>query len=93
MTVVDRDRVARAGDDALDEVHVRALRRSGGSHGWPVAPRAAPHVSVSRPVGRVEDDDVADVGVAEAVPDPVDEHALADLERRHHRLATGSGRA
>ena len=31
--------------------------------------------------------DVADAGIAEARADAVDQHALADLQRRHHRLA------
>ena len=34
----------------------------------------------------MEDDDVADVRIAEAVADAVDEHALTDVERRDHRL-------
>ena len=38
-------------------------------------------------MGRLEDHDVAAVRVAEAEAHPVHEHALADLERRHHRLA------
>ena len=42
--------------------------------------------AVLRPLGRVEDHDVAHAGVAEARADAVDQHALADLERRHHRL-------
>ena len=33
----------------------------------------------------MEDDDVADLGVAEVVDHPVDEHALADVERGLHR--------
>ena len=36
---------------------------------------------------RLEDEDVAALGVAEAEADAVDQHALADLEGRHHRLA------
>ena len=34
----------------------------------------------------LEDDDVAAVDVVEVVAELVDEHAVADLERRHHRL-------
>jgi hypothetical protein len=34
----------------------------------------------------MEDDDVADVRIAEVVNDPVDQHPLADVERRLHRL-------
>jgi hypothetical protein len=35
----------------------------------------------------VEDHDVADLRLAEALADAVDQHALADRQRRHHRLA------
>ena len=42
-------------------------------------------VSVDRSLGRVEDHDVPDLGVAEVVADPVDEHPLADVQRRLHR--------
>ena len=59
----------------------------GWSQTWPAGGGPPPHGVVLLGAGRrVEDDDVADVGIAEARADPVDEHALADLERRHHRL-------
>jgi hypothetical protein len=35
----------------------------------------------------LEDDDVAAVRIAEVEADAIDEHALADIERRLHRLA------
>ena len=47
----------------------------------------SPHVSRLGARRRMEDDDVADLRVAEALADAVDEHALADLEGRDHRLA------
>jgi hypothetical protein len=81
-----RMRVAWAGDDALDEVDLRLARRRTVAGGVLVVLAVAARVGL-RTGGRVEDDDVADLRVAEAVPDAVDEHALADLERRDHRLA------
>ena len=86
VAVDDGHPVARARHDALDEVDVRALggglvaRLAGGR-------RAAAALVVGLRAGRrVEDDDVADVRVGEAGADAVDQHPLADLERRHHRL-------
>src|SRR5262249_5521713 len=50
-----------------------------------LAPDAA-LVAALGPLRRVEDYDVADRRVLEVVEDAVDEHALADVERRLHRL-------
>src|SRR4051812_4915533 len=86
MAVADVDPVARAGDDALDEVHVGLLVGRQVARGARLAVAVAARVGV-RPRRRVEHDDLADVRVVEAVAQPVDEHALADLERRDHRLA------
>src|SRR3954470_14337766 len=86
VAVDDADDVSRSGDDALDEVHLRLARRGLVAGGvlvaGPVA--AAGGLGAGR---RMEDDDVADLRIAEAMADAVDEHALADLERRHHGLA------
>ncbi len=46
-----------------------------------------PHSSCSASFRRVEDGDLADVRFAEVRADAVDEHALADRERRLHRAA------
>jgi hypothetical protein len=46
----------------------------------------AAHVVVGA-LRRLEDHHVAALGVAEVLADAVDEDALTDLERRHHRLA------
>src|SRR4051812_12142104 len=86
MAVDDPDDVPPAGRDALDEVDLRLARRG------PVARRVLVAALVAAGVRlgaerRVEDDDVADLRIAEAVADPVDEHALADRECRDHRLA------
>src|SRR5919206_3533654 len=86
VAVDDLDRVARPRDDALDEVHAVAPRRR------PVAGLVLAEARVAAGVRlvadrRVEDDHLAHVGRAEAVADPVDQHPLADLERRNHRLA------
>jgi hypothetical protein len=86
VAALDVDRVARAGDDALDEVDV------GAAPGRLVARLSLAAVAVAagvgvRALGRMEDDHVADPGVGEAVADAVDENALADLQRRDHRLA------
>ena len=81
--------VPRHADDALDEVRVRALRRP--LRAGLVA--GALHTAAVRlPRGRLEDDDVAAVGVAEAEAHAVHQHPLADLERRHHRLARDAER-
>ena len=59
----------------------------GCAHTWLGGGGPPPHsLPALGAVRRVEDDDVADVGIAEARADAVDEHALADLQRRHHRL-------
>src|SRR6478672_10432284 len=79
VPVADRDLVARACDDALDEVHVRARLRllQADLAGRRLA--AAALVALLGAGGRVEDHDVADRGIAEVRPDAVDQHALADL--------------
>jgi hypothetical protein len=91
MPVAEHDPVAAEPDHPLDE------RLVGPLGGWACARlrRAGPgavgaaHGRVG--VGarwRVEDDDVAQLRLrAEPVADPVDEHAVADLERRLHRRA------
>src|SRR3954447_10507972 len=86
VAVDDPDRVARAGHDALDEVDLRLAGGRAVARGVLLAAPVAAGVGL-RAGGRVEDDDVADLRVAEAVAEAVDEHALADLERRDHRLA------
>src|SRR3954454_23156351 len=86
VAVDDADDVAGAGDDALDEVHLRLARRRLVARGVLVAALVAAGIGLGAD-GRVEDDDVADLRVAEAVADPVDEDALADREGRDHRLA------
>src|SRR5215210_2529188 len=83
VTPADGDPIPGPGYDALDEVHVRPLL---GRLGADLARRrrsAAALVGLLGPGGRVEDDDVTHRGVAEARADAVDEHPLADLERRH----------
>jgi hypothetical protein len=65
-----------------------ARSRVGRGQIW-FAVTSTPHIP-GRAVGaarRVEDHDVADLRLAEVVADPVDQHALVDLERRDHRLA------
>src|SRR4051794_40112826 len=91
MAIDDPDDVARAGDDALDEVDLRLARRRPVARGVLVAALVATGVRLGAE-RRVEDDDVADLRIAEAVADPVDEHALADRERGDHRLARDSVR-
>ena len=86
MAVADRDLVAREADDALDEVDARLLRRRlvARRDGRPVGVAAG--VALALCAGRrVEDDDLADLRIVEAVAQAVDQHALADLERRQHR--------
>jgi hypothetical protein len=85
-SVAERKPVARPGDDALDEVHVRLLPRRPGADLALGRRAASAHVVALGAGGRVEHDDVAYVGIAEARSDAVYEHALADLESRHHRL-------
>src|SRR3954447_12709605 len=84
VPVDDPDGVARAGDDALDEVHAGLARRRAVAGGVVVVLAVAAGVRL-RSGRRVEHDDVADLRVAEAVSDAVDEYALANLERRDHR--------
>src|SRR5829696_1530922 len=86
VAVLDRQPVARSGHDALDEVDVGLLLRRPRADLALGRRAAAAGVVALRPGGRVEDDHVADVGVAEAVADSVDEDALALDERRDHRL-------
>src|SRR5215208_7595769 len=79
--------VAGHPDDTLDEVRVGALRRRD------LARRARPLLGalhgcvVVGAVRRLEDEDVATLGIAEARRDPVDQNALPDGEGRLHRLA------
>ncbi len=85
VAVVDAELVARPGDDTLDEVRVRLLGdrlRARLALGLGRPAHRAWSVSALR---RMEDDDVADRGVAELVGEPVDENALVDLQRRDHR--------
>src|SRR5207245_8782574 len=69
----DRYDIARAGHDPLDEVRVRAIRLRRGAR---CAPRRNPvrQRSADLPLGvpwRMEDSDLADVGVAEVHADAV----------------------
>src|SRR4051812_37730337 len=81
--------VARPGDDALDEVHARFVGVRLGAGGTacrdPVGDR--PAFLVLGIGGRMEDDDLADVRVAEVQLQAVHEHALPDGQRRFHRAA------
>src|SRR6185312_2830642 len=86
VPVDDPDRVAGTRDDTLDEVDLRLPGRRAVAGGGVVVVPVATDVEVGAR-RRVEHHDVADLRVAEAMPDPVDEDALADLEGRHHRLA------
>src|SRR5512133_3753721 len=86
VAALDVDRVARSGHHALDEVHAGLCPGGLVTRLALTAPAVAARVAV-RALGRMEDDHVADARIGEAVADAVDEHALADLERRHHRLA------
>lgn len=86
----DGERVPGAGDDALDEVD-GALVRVGLVAGRAAIVDGGARVRAALRVfgvdGRVEDRDLADVRFAEVHADAVDEHALADRERRFHRAA------
>lgn len=46
---------------------------------------ATPQSRPRSPDRRLEDDHVTDLRIAEAVADTIDDHSLADLERRQHR--------
>ena len=86
VAVAHRDPVTRAGDDALDERRVR-LRLRGRVAQLGGRQRAIAALVVALGARRrVEDDDVADRRVGEVRADPVDEHTLADLQGRDHRL-------
>src|SRR6476646_116031 len=85
VAVLDRERVPRPGHDPLDEVGVRLLVDRLRAGLVPTRLGAALRVSVDRSLGRVEDHDVPDLGVAEVIADSVDEHTLADVQRRLHR--------
>ncbi len=89
VAFLDVDRVARAGDDPLDEVHARLHRfrlRAGGSAELDDV-RCRPADLFLGFLGGVEHRDLTDVRFAEVRADPVDQHALADRERRFHRAA------
>ena len=86
MACGDLDLVARPRHDTLDEVHVRLLRRGLDAHLALRRRTASALVPLLGAGRRMEDHDVADLRVPEAGADAVDEHALADLERRDHRL-------
>ena len=64
------------------------LSEVGREHAWSEPePGGAAQVLELGAGGRVEDEDLADLRVASEVdPEPVDEHALADGQRRLHRL-------
>src|SRR4029077_15024115 len=81
----DRELVAGAGDDSLDEVLARLFHgRSGARFADLRVDSAFGRVVSAR--RRMEDDDVATRGVFEVVDEAVDEDALADVERRLHRF-------
>ena len=63
-----------------------SLPPSGRGQSWSSA-CSAPQVLFSAPCRRMEHDDVAPVGVAHLVVHAAHQHALADVERRLHRLA------
>ena len=87
MAVEDRDRVAGAGNDALDERLADSLRSAGRTAGGDRPPGSGCHSRRSLGVGagrRVEHDDVAD---ARVVDQAVGEDPLADVQRRLHRAA------
>ena len=73
VAVADRERVARAGDDALDEVDV-GLLGGGVGHGCPSPSRprtgrSGPcRAARCRPRRRMEDDDLADLGSLKRLP-------------------------
>src|SRR4051812_2777860 len=71
VPVAHGDRVARRPDDALDEVHVRARPGRAAARFALRARGVAAGVAVGTG-GRVEDKDVADLGIAEAVAQAVD---------------------
>src|SRR6266536_1333598 len=77
--------VARYADHALDEVGVRALRRR--PRAGFVCRLADPAAILVRALGGLEHDDVPPVRIAEVAAHPVDEHPLAHVESRLHRLA------
>jgi len=85
VPVVDAQPVAGCGDDPLDEVGVRPLARR--LRAWlPGVSVDATRLPVLRTHWGMEDDDVTDVRLAEVVGNAVDQNALADVERRLHRL-------
>src|SRR3954452_19804114 len=82
-----REVVAGHPDDALDEVRVRPLLGRLLAGCTRALPRALDGRVVVGALRRLEDEDVAALGVGEAGRDPVYEHPLADGERRLHRPA------
>src|SRR3954468_4284054 len=87
VVVLNLDPVAGQRHDALDEVVLRLVRR-GLLARTPVG-RLGRNPALLR-VGtlrRLEDDDVAAARVTEVRAEPVDQHSLPDLERRHHGRA------
>src|SRR4051794_7277394 len=79
--------VAPDADDALDEIGVRTLVDRLPTRSVVYLHGALDLRVVIGALRRLEHDDVAAVGVAEARRHPVDQDALADVERRLHRLA------
>jgi len=78
MAVDDLQRVARRGDDALDEVRVGGLVDRLGTclaRGQRLDPAGLGRIGALR---RMEDDDVADLGIAEVVADPLDEVGIIE---------------
>src|SRR4051812_12299865 len=79
--------VPRHPDDALDEVRVGPFLRRLLARRARTLSRTLDRGVVVRALRGLEHEDVAAIGIAEARRHPVDEHALADIERRLHRLA------
>src|SRR4051812_41335451 len=85
VAVSDGDRVSGKGDDPLDEVHVGFLLHR--ARADLVLTMAGPALVALSPFRRVEDDHITPAGVADLVVDSAHEDALANVERRLHRLA------
>jgi hypothetical protein len=86
MTFPDRQRVARNGNDAFDEIDVGALLRRPWA-GLVAGVAYATGPAVDGAFGRMEHDDVAAIGIAKFVVHAIDQDSLADVERRLHGFA------